>query len=259
MLKLLTANAVQVLRNKAFWSCLAFTAVGTAVLVVSTFNMLDYNGLVNRWTAEASLFCMLPGIGIINAIFIHLTIGSDYDQGTIRSKLACGHTRAAVYAAHALTSTAAALCVLAASLILSSALSWHLFRAILLTPAELALLMLDCILLTLAYAAMSVALAMNLSHKATSAVVGLLFMIALSIVASMIDTTMTDIIIYGNEAHPLTVAIIRFLYDFLPSAQCIQINNQMFDHMARWPIYSLLLTIAATFLGYLLFRKKDIK
>lgn len=29
MLKLLTANAVQVLRNKAFWSCLAFTAVGT--------------------------------------------------------------------------------------------------------------------------------------------------------------------------------------------------------------------------------------
>ena len=64
MLKLLTANAVQVLRNKAFWACLAFTAVGTAVLVVSTFNMLDYNGLVNRWTAEASLFCMLPGIGI---------------------------------------------------------------------------------------------------------------------------------------------------------------------------------------------------
>lgn len=86
MLKLFTANAVQVLRNKAFWACLAFTVIGTAILVVSTFNMLDYNGLVNLWTAEASLFCMLPGIGIINAIFIHLTIGTDYDQGTIRSK-----------------------------------------------------------------------------------------------------------------------------------------------------------------------------
>lgn len=259
MLKLLTANAVQVLRNKAFWACLAFTAVGTAVLVVFTFNMLDYNGLVNRWTAEASLFCMLPGIGIINAIVIHLTIGTDYDQGTIRSKLACGHTRAALYTAHALVSIAAALCVLLASLVPGMLLSWYLFRAFMLTPAELTLVLLDCVLLTLAYAAISIALAMNLSHKSTSSVVGLLVMIALSIVASMIDKTMTDIIIYGNEAHPLTVTIIRFLYDFLPSAQCIQINNQMFDHMARWPIYSLLLTIAATFLGYLLFRKKDIK
>lgn len=259
MLKLLTAHAVQQLRSKAFWSCLVFTAIGTAILVVSTFNMLDYNGLASRWTAEASLFCMLPGIGIINAIFIHLTIGTDYDQGTIRSKLACGHTRAAVYAAHALTSTVAALCVLAASLLLSSALSWYLFRAILLTPAELALLMLDCVLLTLAYAAMSVALAMNLSHKSTSSVVGLLFMFALSIAASMLDTAMTDITIHGNAATPLSTAIVGFLYDFLPSAQCIQINNQMFDHMARWPVYSLLLTIAATFFGYLFFRRKDIK
>lgn len=259
MLKLLTAHAVQLLRSKTFWACLIATAAATLALVASTFKMLDYNSLTNQWTAEASIFCMLPGIGIINAIVIHLTIGTDYDQGTIRSKLACGHTRAALYTAHALVSIAAALCVLLASLVPGMLLSWYLFRAFMLTPAELALVLLDCVLLTLAYAAISIALAMNLSHKSTSSVVGLLVMIALAIAASKVESMMTDITIHGVAASPLTTAIVSVLYDFLPSAQCIQISNQMFDHMARWPLYSLLLTISAAFFGYLLFRKKDLK
>lgn len=69
MRKLLSVNLVQLLRDKIFWAALAFMAISTAILVVSTYNMVSFYGYdPGEWIAEASMFCMLPGLGIINAI-----------------------------------------------------------------------------------------------------------------------------------------------------------------------------------------------
>lgn len=260
MRKLLAADFAQLLRDKVFWAAFAFMIVSTAILVVSTHNMIALDNYApGTWTAETSMFCMLPSVGIVNAIWLHLFIGSDYDQGTIRNKFICGHTRRAIFFSHWLIASAGALIILAASLVLGTVLSAHYFQTFALDVSNLCWLFLSCAMLTVAYAAINVALAMNISHKASSVVCGMIVMLVLSIAASIIDSIITDITVYGKAVSPLTEKLVFFFYDFLPSGQCVQVNNMMFERADLWPLYSLILIILVTAAGFLLFKRKDIK
>lgn len=260
MRKLLAADFAQLLRDKVFWAAFAFMIVSTAILVVSTHNMIALDNYApGTWTAETAMFCMLPGIGIVNAIWLHLFIGSDYDEGTIRNKFICGHRRNAIFFSHWLVATIGALAILAASLVVGTGLSAYYFRAFALSLGKLCWLYLSCALLTVAYAAICVALAMNISRKASSVVCGMIVMLILSIGASIIDSIITDITVYGKAVSPLTEKLVFFFYDFLPSGQCVQVSNLMFERADLWPLYSLILIVLVTAAGYLLFRRKDIK
>lgn len=260
MRKLLSVNLVQLLRDKIFWAALAFMAISTAILVVSTYNMVSFYGYdPGEWTAEASMFCMLPGLGIINAIWLHLLIGNDFDQGTIRNKLICGHRRSAIFFSHWLTAAIGSLLLLAVSLSIGTMLSGYLFRTFTYGATAIAWFYLCCALLTIAYSAISVVLAMNIGHKASSVVCGMLVMLALSICASIVGTLLSDLRSTTWEPVTLKDHLVLFVYDLLPSGQCMQINNLMFEHAGRWPLYSLLLIVIVTGIGYLLFKRKDIK
>lgn len=260
MRKLLAADFYMLRRSTAFWLALFFMAASTTVLVIATYNMLtEYGYDPGAYTIEASMFCMLPGIGIINAIWVHLFIGSDYDEGTIRNKFISGHTRRAIFFSQWLVASAGALIILAASLVLGTVLSAHYFQTFALDVSNLCWLFLSCAMLTVAYAAINVALAMNISHKASSVVCGMIVMLVLSIAASIIDSIITDITVYGKAVSPLTEKLVFFFYDFLPSGQCVQVNNMMFERADLWPLYSLILIVLVTAAGFLLFKRKDIK
>lgn len=260
MRKLLAADFAQLLRDKVFGAAFAFMIVSTAILVVSTHNMIALDNYApGTWTAETSMFCMLPSVGIVNAIWLHLFIGSDYDQGTIRNKFICGHTRRAIFFSHWLIASAGALIILAASLVLGTVLSAHYFQTFALDVSNLCWLFLSCAMLTVAYAAINVALAMNISHKASSVVCGMIVMLVLSIFASYLEVMLSSTLVSGWTPVTLKDHLILFIYDLLPSGQCSQINAMMFDHLARWPLYSLILIVLVTAAGYLLFRQKDIK
>lgn len=260
MRKLLAADFYMLRRSTAFWLALFFMAASTTVLVIATYNMLtEYGYDPSQYTIEATMFCMLPSVGIVNAIWLHLFIGSDYDQGTIRNKFICGHTRRAIFFSHWLIASAGALIILAASLVLGTVLSAHYFQTFALDVSNLCWLFLSCAMLTVAYAAINVALAMNISHKASSVVCGMIVMLVLSIAASIIDSIITDITVYGKAVSPLTEKLVFFFYDFLPSGQCVQVNNMMFERADLWPLYSLILIVLVTAAGFLLFKRKDIK
>ena len=145
------------------------------------------------------------------------------------------------------------------SLMLGGALSWHYFHAFMLDAADFALVLISCVLLTIAYAAIDVALAMNISRRASSVVCGIIVMLILSMAPSVIDSMITDITVYGHSVSPLTEKLLFFFYDLLPSAQCVQINNMMFDRVSHWPLCSILLTVVVTMIGNLIFKRKDIK
>lgn len=260
MRKLLAADFAQLLRDKVFWAAFAFMIVSTAILVVSTHNMIALDNYApGTWTAETSMFCMLPSVGIVNAIWLHLFIGSDYDQGTIRNKFICGHTRRAIFFSHWLIASAGALIILAASLVLGTVLSAHYFQTFALDVSNLCWLFLSCAMLTVAYAAINVALAMNISRKASSVVCGMIVMIGMSTFTSFLEVELSSVLVSGWTPVTLKDHLILFIYDLLPSGQCSQINAMMFDHLARWPLYSLILIVLVTAAGYLLFRQKDIK
>lgn len=260
MRKLLAADFAQLLRDKVFWAAFAFMIVSTAILVVSTHNMIALDNYApGTWTAETSMFCMLPSVGIVNAIWLHLFIGSDYDQGTIRNKFICGHTRRAIFFSHWFIASAGALIILAASLVLGTVLSAHYFQTFALDVSNLCWLFLSCAMLTVAYAAINVALAMNISHKASSVVCGMIVMIGMSTFTSFLEVELSSVLVSGWTPVTLKDHLILLLYDLLPSGQCSQINAMMFDHLARWPLYSLILIVLVTAAGFLLFKRKDIK
>lgn len=260
MRKLLAADFAQLLRDKVFWAAFAFMIVSTAILVVSTHNMIALDNYApGTWTAETSMFCMLPSVGIVNAIWLHLFIGSDYDQGTIRNKFICGHTRRAIFFSHWLIASAGALIILAASLVLGTVLSAHYFQTFALDVSNLCWLFLSCAMLTVAYAAINVALAMNISRKASSVVCGMIVMIGMSTFTSFLEVELSSVLVSGWTPVTLKDHLILLLYDLLPSGQCSQINAMMFDHLARWPLYSLILIVLVTAAGFLLFKRKDIK
>lgn len=260
MRKLLAADLYMLRRNAAFWLALFFMAASTTILVIATYNMLtEYGYDPGQYTIEATMFCMLPGIGIINAIWIHLLIGSDYDDGTIRNKLIGGHTRRALFFSHWLVAASGALVILLVSLSLGACLSWYFFHTFMLSTANLVLAALSCVLLTVAYAAINVALAMNISRKASSVVCGMIVMIGMSSFTSFLEVELSSVLVSGWTPVTLKDHLILLLYDLLPSGQCSQINAMMFDHLARWPLYSLILTVLVTAAGFQLFRRKDIK
>lgn len=260
MRKLLAADFAQLLRDKVFWAAFAFMIVSTAILVVSTHNMIALDNYApGTWTAETSMFCMLPSVGIVNAIWLHLFIGSDYDEGTIRNKFICGHTRRAIFFSHWLIASAGALIILAASLVLGTVLSAHYFQTFALDVSNLCWLFLSCAMLTVAYAAINVALAMNISRKASSVVCGMIVMIGMSTFTSFLEVELSSVLVSGWTPVTLKDHLILLLYDLLPSGQCSQINAMMFDHLARWPLYSLILIVLVTAAGFLLFKRKDIK
>lgn len=260
MRKLLAADLYLLRRSAAFWLALFFMAANTTVLVIATYNMLtEYGYDPGAYTIEASMFCMLPGIGIINAIWVHLFIGSDYDEGTIRNKFISGHTRRAIFFSHWLIASSGALVTLLASLSLGVCLSWYFFRSFMLNATDLALAVTSCVLLTICYAAINVALAMNISRKASSVVCGMIVMIGMSTFTSFLEVELSSVLVSGWTPVTLKDHLILLLYDLLPSGQCSQINAMMFDHLARWPLYSLILIVLVTAAGFLLFKRKDIK
>ena len=260
MRRLLKADLHLLWRSTAFWLALLFMTASTVILVITTYNMLtEYGYDPGQYTIEATMFCMLPGIGIINAIWLHLLIGSDYDQGTIRNKLICGHTRRDIFFSHWLAASSGALLILLISLTAGAGLSWYFFRTFMLSATDLTVVIISCVLLTICYTAIDVALAMNILRRAISVVCGMVVMLCLSSATSFLEVELSSTLVSGGMPVTLREQLEQLLYDLLPSGQCSQINAMMFDHMAIWPLYSLILTVLVTAVGYLLFRKKDIK
>lgn len=53
--------------------------------------------------------------------------------------------------------------------------------------------------------------------------------------------------------------VMEFVYDMLPTGQAIQLNNMDFERCLRWPWLSAIVLAVSTVLGYLPFRKRDVK
>ena len=145
-------------------------------------------------------------------------------------------------------------------------------------PEQVAFVLFSALLTTFVLSALFVAISMNSSNKAVSAVVSLLIVLGLTPLTSPIgnalsETEMTydsvtytmDSIQFGNEIpNPAYISGVQrtmyeFVYDLLPTGQLMQMYTLDFDRCIRWPVFSVVFFILITAVGYFMFRKKDIK
>ena len=118
---------------------------------------------------------------------------------------------------------------------------------------------------------------MTCSNKAVTAVVSLLLVLGLTYLAGSIGTALmepqmtydsitytADSILFGNEIpNPSYLSGIQrtlyeFIYDLLPTGQLLQMYSLDFSRCIRWPVFSVVLFVLITAVGYFMFRKKNI-
>lgn len=274
---LLRASTRRLWRDKLFWLAVLFLAISSV-----WFGYLTYETTLRvedtKYYVEDVLFNLLPMIGFVCAFFISWYLGADYDDNTIRNKLVVGHTRREVYAAQFCTCLLASWAQLTVLLGVSGITGVVLLHKFLLSPKELAWLILNCYLLTAVFSAMFTAFGMNIQSKAGALVVTLVFLFGIMMLCSYCGNSLNQqaqnysyvvMSAEGVEFGPLVDnpnyvsgtrrVVYQLIYDLFPTGQCIQMNNLEYENVMLWPIYSAVLLAVSALLGWFGFRKRDIK
>lgn len=277
MTKLISANVSRLRKDIVFWLAMFGMTAGSVI-----FSYLNYQTSLRYISdpiyVEDVLFNLFPMIAFVCAAFISLHLGTEFDENTIRNKLIVGHTRTEIFFANYLTCMAASLLLLFGILIFSGVTGYYFFKVFMLEKTQLVFLILCCILCTMVFSAICVGFAMNIHKKAISVVAAGIFMLCILYLASYMEgalleaemtydsvTTTMDGVQYGdlvpNPAYVGGTArkVMEFIYDMLPTGQAIQMNNMSFERCLRWPWLSAVTLTIATVLGYLPFRRRDIK
>lgn len=228
---------------------------------------------------EDCMVAALPMLPFVCAVLVALLLGSEYEQGTIRNKLAAGHTRAAIYASSLAVCLVTTLALLVVLLLVGVALGWAVLGDWLLPPAQLALVVAACCLASAALSTICVALTMNLSNRAVAVTVLLVLLYGMFIASGFFESALhaaefsyeyvvmtTEGIQYGplapnpEYASGTKRAVYEFLYSLLPTSQIAKISNSEFESCSPlWLVLSLGVAVVTGTLGYLGFRSKDIK
>lgn len=278
MRKLLTANFSRLWKNKIFWAEIGLTALLSVFIVISNYSPEVQATESSRLYLDDVFFTMYLILGFILAAGISLIVGSEYSDGTIRNKLIVGKTRAQIYFANLIASMVPSCIVWLVHGIITFGAGYFLWGNFKMEPEQVAIVLFSALLTTFVLSALFVAISMNSSNKAVTAVVSLLIVLGLTTLTSTIgnalsETEMTydsvtytiDSIQFGNEIpNPAYVSgvwrtMYEFVYDLLPTGQLMQMYTLDFDRCIRWPVFSVVFFILITAVGYFMFRKKDIK
>ena len=278
MRKLLSESFSRLWKEKMFWIAFAFMSIGSA-----SFSWMSYNTAMKNtgieFYVEDMMFNMLPMIGFVFVFFISMRLGTEFDEHTIRNKLVVGYNRTQVYFAEYITCMTASLILLVVMLLCSTLSGWFLFRKFQSGWMEVTFLLLCCVLMASIFSAMSVGICMNVRNKATSLVASLVFLFAILLLASFcinvlaeepmayssISITVEGGVQFGDlvENPAYVDGIQRTIYeliaDILPTGQTIQLNNLDYERAVRWPLLSVIMLFVSTFVGYVPFRKRDIR
>lgn len=275
MAKLLRANLSRLWKSRIFYIGLAFMLLLNVFLVLDGWN---YGRQGYPEPLEDMLFQNCIIIGFVSAVVVGMFLGTEYSDGTIRNKIAVGHTRASIYLANLIICAAASALLLLISLAIGFGLG-----SFLLDPLGLpmkVLLLYTCIglLTTVSFASIYTLVAMLSPSKASGAVLCLVLALVLLFATSAVEGTLTEpemvqdfiMSVDGTpnlgEPHPnpryvtgTKRAVLEVIYDILPTGQAFQISNNECAHPARLPAFSLLVALVTSAAGALLFRRRDLK
>lgn len=192
---------------------------------------------------------------LFSAVFVPLFLGTEHSDKTIRNKIISGRTRREIYSANLISAEVGVLIIcltpLVTALILALPFGGHLGSS----PAEFVL----CLtILTAANAAMCgiyLISAMLLTSKANNIVLTLIIWFALGFITATID----ELLKLPQISDSVLRTFLRYAYNIIPVGQVLQVQIGECHNVGLLPVYSLFVIAAATVIGVLIFRKKDIK
>lgn len=277
MTNLLAANLRLLRKNLVFYLC----ALATAALVITVcLNQYSYVLSSNAVVSLNKLFAAFPIIsGFTTAIFVSCFIGTEYTDGTLRTKLIAGHSRTRVYLSNLLFCMLTGLLLDFVFMAMMFVLGRPLFGPMNNSLYTLTLGLVTGLLATAAGVAAFNFLSTLISNRTAAAIVCLLTAAAFLLIPAILYSKLSEPEMYegyrlvtetgelmamDNMPNPLYVPsprreIYRFIVEFLPGGQGLLLGNADTEHPLRMPLCSLAIILVTTVSGLVHFKKKDIK
>lgn len=294
MWRLICAGTVVMLRSKRLW-------IGAVLLIAYDLGVisLTVTGLTGtRGGLEYRIFGFLGPAALLVPVTAALFVNTEYHDGTIRSKLSVGHSRAAVYLSDLLVSALAGLFYFAVHLLLALPMGYAAGETLQMEPLEFGVRMAASLGVLLSLAAVSVAVSILMTHRAVTVVV-ILMMALLLDGAALLENQLAQppeardvvgtvetvngegelVLRYvdreGRELEPSEAAMapnplyigeplrtgLCALNDLLPGGQIFHLMGLTGREVPAWTVGSgaLVTALLSTALGLTLFIRKDLK
>ena len=274
MRNLLCANFSRLWRSAAFWVCAGVMfAISIFELAVSYQPRLQ--GAAGILDNRYMIFALLSGV--VLSAFCSLFIGSEYSDGTMRNKIAVGHSRTAVYLSNLAVCAAAGILACFGYILPMVVVGVPLLGPFTMSAASLAWFTLCAFIMTAALCAFFTMIAMLNQNKAVVAIICIFLAYFLLFLGIYLNSRLTEQAVIPareyiengqilvREAMPnpayvqgLKRTIFEALYD-LPGCQAVQLIAAAEARPIRLPLVSLGAAAASTAAGLALFRRKDLK
>ena len=288
MYKLLNASFSRLRKNKIFLGLVILTIIIAAFMLISEYlDKLKYSSVfgISSNTTDILLTNFINIIGFFIAIFTSLFVGAEYSDGTIRNKIVAGHSRKNIYLSNLIVSILVGIFLELIYLIIVSIVSIPIFGLVQMSFLQLAVILLDIIMIIIVYSSIFNFIALICSNITISTVTSLLLILIMFVIDMLLSPTAnsTEYIqknkvmdeqgnityeIVKNEDYPgkLVQTICKTISNFNPVSQAIEIsgnkinmNEEDFNNMKVYPLYSLGLIIIITAIGIYLFNIKELK
>lgn len=288
MYKLLNASFYRLRKNKIFLGLVILTIIIAVFMLVSEYlNNIKYSSVfgISSNTTDILLMKFINIIGFFIAIFTSLFVGAEYSDGTIRNKIVAGHSRKNIYLSNLIVSILVGIFLELIYLIIVSIVSIPIFGLVQMSFLQLAVILLDIIMIIIVYSSIFNFIALICSNITISTVSSLLLILIMFVIDMFLSPTAnsTEYIqknivmdeqgnvtyeVVKNEDYPgkLVQTICKTISNFNPVSQAIEIsgnkiemNEEDFNNLKRYPLYSLGLIIIITAIGIYLFNIKELK
>ena len=276
MNNLLQANLNRLFKNRVFWLCVAVMLFLSAGVMLNGCRQAAQNSDIYTYNLDGFFFNTVPLTGMFFAVFTSLFLGTEYGDGTVRNKVAAGHTRENIYLANFLA-TAAASGLLLVAWFVGGLVGVPALGGFQIGMAGLAVYLGVCILFSVALTAIFTLIGMLCTNKATTAVLSMLVFLGLLIVASIMYNRLHEPEFYSGivmTADGMQMGdptpnpdylrgTLRTVYELavaaLPTGQAILMANLEIARPVFGAAASVLITLIVTGAGVFFFRKKDLK
>lgn len=276
MRKLIRADFSRLWHDRIFWLLFVFMAFSGVSMVV--LNVIHTRREGVAWVMDFSLFTYATLAPILTSVFTSLFVGSDYAGGTLRNQLIVGHRRWQVYFSHLLTCCCAGVLLCGVFALLQGGVGWLLGGIFQSDPTRLLLYGGLSIAMLLAFTSLFVLIAMLCQSKSYTAAGCILLTFVLVFLGVYITSALNEPAYLTGYSYtengvrvekpdiknPNYVSGIKrqvyvFMKDFVPGGQMLQISAMNVEKPISLLLYDGIILLAATGLGMVLFRRKNLR
>ncbi|MCR5601110.1 MAG: hypothetical protein K6G33_10275 [Ruminococcus sp.] len=286
MTDLLSAEMRKCFTGLLFWLISIFVVVMSfsfnAICFISTKK--DKKEVYN----DSILYVGLIILPIIAAIFVAIFIGTEFSEGTIRSKIVAGHTKYEIYICELIVCEAVMILIQYVFFFCIYAFSFLFFGAFHHSFSLMMKLQLLGLLGTVEMTAVIFMISMLVMNKAVSISSCMILAVCLFVVGVIIynkieehyselivlddgfitetqrSTLIAHSYVYGVDTEGLNGGKLlryEFFYDYLPQCQASRYiyERSVPYHWQSFAVYDVLTTIVSTFIGAFCFRRSKLK